>query len=403
MIDRSKYEIMFVIGSLAIGGAQRHLADIAHALSLRHWRIAVYVLIDDGPILDELLGNKEITVIQAPFLGPQASWSRIRRVLRLIIAASHLFKTLVARRSQIVHFMLPASYLVGAPLAFVALSPIRIMSRLSLNRYQLSDWKYRVFEPIIHKTMTAILGNSCRVVRELGESEGVSIGQLGLIYMGINIKPSENLLDRSTIRKRIGIPSNSLLLVVVANLIPYKGHLDLLNALETAKAQLPPDWKLIFVGQDYGIKEKLQNFANSFGMKKNVVFLGARSDVSDILSVCDIGILPSHEEGFSIALLEKMAASLALVVTDVGGNGEAIVNNVCGLVVPPHDITALADAIVRLAFNPKLRDQFGSAAKERVKNRFSLDLTVEAYDILYQGLIDGKKINEIILMGPTSS
>ena len=132
----------------------------------------------------------------------------------------------------------------------------------------------------------------------------------------------------------MGIGPQALTLVMVGNLIAYKGHGDLLVALGQAAPQLPPDWRLLIVGRDEGIASALQAQSVALGIDRNVLFLDTRNDVPDILNACDIGVLCSHQEGFSNAVLEGMAASLPMIVTDVGGNAEAVLDGECGIVVP---------------------------------------------------------------------
>ena len=72
-----------------------------------------------------------------------------------------------------------------------------------------------------------------------------------------------------------------------------------------------------------------------------MLFLNTRNDVLEILNACDIGVLCSHQEGFSNSVLEGMASGLPMIVTDVGGNAEAVLNGKSGIVVPPHDSAPL--------------------------------------------------------------
>ena len=97
-----------------------------------------------------------------------------------------------------------------------------------------------------------------------------------------------------------------------------------------------------------------------------------------LLRAADIGMLCSHEEGFSNALLECMAASLPVVATDVGGNAEAVVDRETGLLVPSQAPDQLAQAILELARSPDLRLRFGAAGRSRVETLFSLRSSVDS-------------------------
>ena len=118
--------------------------------------------------------------------------------------------------------------------------------------------------------------------------------------------------------------------------------------------------------------------------------MGSRNDIPDLLSASDIGLLCSHEEGFSNAILEGMAAGLPMVVTDVGGNSEAVVNGKTGVVVPARQPAALGQAILELAKDSKRRKEFGGAGRARVEAEFSLEKSVEGYEEVYGSLLEGK-------------
>jgi glycosyltransferase involved in cell wall biosynthesis len=138
---------------------------------------------------------------------------------------------------------------------------------------------------------------------------------------------------------------------------------------------------------------------------QKVRFLGQRKDVPAILSASDVGIIASHQEGFSIAVLEGMAAALGMIVTDVGGNSEAIVDGESGLVVPPRDPMSLAQGIRRLARDPQLRASLGQAARRRVQQKFSLGPCVLQYERLYRALVASSPmpIGEILSGAENSS
>jgi len=132
-----------------------------------------------------------------------------------------------------------------------------------------------------------------------------------------------------------------------------------------------------------------RDFYKTLGIGRNVRFLDSRNDIPDILNACDIGVLCSHQEGFSNAVLEGMASGLPMIVTDVGGNAEAVLDGECGIVVPPRDPARLAGAIVQLAVDPSLRARLGGAARRRTSEHFALDRAIAAYDALYRALQSG--------------
>jgi glycosyltransferase involved in cell wall biosynthesis len=372
-------EIFFVIGTFEVGGAESHLLSITRELVRRGWKVSVYALEKGGP-LQRGFEESGATILSSP----KASLAHFAQ------AAWHLLWTMIKHRPAIAHSFLPLAYLIAAPSALLARIPVRIMSRRS---YQADMWWLSSVERLLHKTMTAILGNSLSVVRQLRD-EGVPSRKLGLIYNGIDIARSRDSGSRPATRAAIGLTEATLTFVIVANLIPYKGHRDLIEALRQCRAQLPEPWRLLIVGRDDGIAVALRAQAAEAGIAGNVSFLGPRQDVPDLLKACDIGLLCSHQEGFSNAILEGMAASLPMIVTDVGGNAEAVLDGMTGIVVPAHDPARLAKAIACLANNATMRSDLGAAARLRVEEYFSLERCVSAYDELYRTLLAGKTLHD---------
>jgi glycosyltransferase involved in cell wall biosynthesis len=381
-------EILFVVGTLRLGGAERHIAVLTQALVRLGWRVTVYVLYEDGPLHD-VMRDAGVRIIFPPVAPPQPSWSKAERLLRQARVALDLFAVMRRRRPMIAHMVLPSPYLIGGPVAFAARVPVRVMSRLSLNVYQADDWRYRLVERWLHRRMTAVLANAMALVRELHEQEGVPSERLGLLYLGIDASqgPDQGLRGRK--RAELGLKPAAVILTIVANLIPYKGHADLIDALAQAAPRLNQDWSVLVVGRDEGIGEELRERAVERGIEGHLLFLGQRQDVRDILNASDIGVLCSHQEGFSVALLESMSAGLPMIVTAVGGNAEAVLDGETGTVVPAHQPTALADAIVRLVDDQALRARYGQAARQRILDRFTIEHCAAAYDRLYRTLLAG--------------
>jgi glycosyltransferase involved in cell wall biosynthesis len=382
----SQAHILYVIRSLEIGGTEQHLLAVAQRLVRRGWKVSVYSLEDAGPLRAEF-ERYRVNVLVPPSATSKRPHSIAGRVMRLARTAFHLLSLFRKQRPQIVHFLLPAAYLFGAPLAIVARVPIRIMSRQSMNVYQRAALGARIVERFLHQRMHAILAVSLRVLEQLRDEEGAPPSRLGLIYNGIEIESFSSASPKDGARAQLGLGGATLVMVVVANLIPYKGHADLLAALVIARSDLPDDWRLLIVGRDDGIGPQLRDQARRLALDDNVRFLGQRTDIAALLRASDIGILCSHQEGFSIAVLEGMATGLPTIVTDVGGNAEAVIDGTSGLVVPPKDPASLAQAIRRLARDPDLRARLGRAARQRVQQEFSIEDCVRRHERLYRAML----------------
>ncbi len=386
--ENPRPDVLFVITDLQVGGSELQLALLASGLVREGMNVAVFSFID-GPIRTELQ-SKGIDAIVA--LGAER-FCRGTHV-GFPLAVAHLFWLMLRRRPRIVHFILPQAYLVGAPLAVLAGVKVRVMSRRSLNNYQRRSI-IRNTERCWHKLMHALIGNSKSVVEQL-MMEGVPKERAGLIYNGLDEAKFAATRTRERDRALLGLPANALTMSIVANLIPYKGHRDLIEALALAAPFLPAGWRLLVVGRDDGIGGALKQLTRDLGLENSVMFLGPRADIPSILRATDIGLISSHEEGFSNVILEGMAASLAMVVTRVGGNAEAVIDGVTGLIVPAHDPQSLSAAIVRLANDAALRVKYGDAGRRRVVMGFGVEHFVENHRKLYRGLMAGRRPFDVL-------
>ena len=377
------HRLLVVTESLGVGGTESHLIRTLPRLAASGWSVVTFCLTERGERAAQVEAAG-VEVAASPRLARRKG-SFLRYPAHVALATNNLYWLMRRSRPHIAHFYLPGPYLIGANVAIAARIPIKIMSRRSLSDYQRNWPLVARLERRLHAKMDAVIGNSRAVVRQLIE-EGIPESKVRLIYNGIEVSPV--LPDRNEARKALGLDNNTLVGVVIANLINYKGHRELIEGLSHIEWELPGDWRILLVGRDHGIRSELEALSTTCGISHRIRFLGQRSDIPALLAAADFGLLTSREEGFSNVILEGMAAGLAMVVTDVGGNAEAVLHGETGFVVPPRNPKAIGDAILELARNPEQRKRFGAAARKRVENEFSIDKCVKAHADLYEEMLD---------------
>ncbi len=381
--DVTGHRLLVVTESLGVGGTESHLIRTLPPLAASGWSVVAFCLTERGERAAQVEAAG-IKVYAAPRLSRRKG-SFLRYPAHVTLAVNKLYWLMRRWQPHIAHFYLPGPYLVGANVAIAARVPIKIMSRRSLSNYQRNWPLVAQLERRLHTKMDAVIGNSRAVVRQLIE-EGIPEAKVRLIYNGIEV--SQTPPDRDQARRALGIDDDTLLGVAIANLIHYKGHRDLVRGLSHVEQALPSNWRILVAGRDHGIGAELEALAVARGISHRIQFLGEYPDIQGLLTAADFGLLTSHEEGFSNVILEGMAAGLAMIVTDVGGNAEAVLHAETGLVVPPRDPKAISDAIIALARDPENRKRFGAAARRRVQKEFSIDKCVEAHADLYQEMLD---------------
>jgi glycosyltransferase involved in cell wall biosynthesis len=377
--------LAIVVASLRVGGTERHLGAVLPALAREGWRITVIRTGADGPI-GALLRSAGIEVIGVDTNNERVAWlpSPLRGLVAYVMQAWPIARAIARRNAAIVHAFLPGPTVVAAIACAFARKPTFLSSRRALNLYQKQNPRSALLEKLALGRARAILGNSRAVMRDL-EFEGYAASRVTLLANGIppNIDTPS---PRAMVRAKEGWPEDEVVVVIVANLLPYKGHLDLIEAAARLPADLPR-WSLCLVGRDDGAGGEIAARAAAFGLAHRVRFLGERADVAALLGASDIAVSASHEEGFSNSVIEAMAEELPVVGTAVGGTTDAILDGETGLLVPPREPDAMARALAALIADPARRRELGVAARARATRHFSLSACVRNYSALYSGLV----------------
>jgi glycosyltransferase involved in cell wall biosynthesis len=217
-------------------------------------------------------------------------------------------------------------------------------------------------------------------------SEGYSPEKIRVIRNGIAIPQAEP--DCGRLRRDLELPETGPLVALISRLNPLKGIEYFLAAAARVAAEFD-DACFLVVGDgiDLAYRERLEDFTARLGMARRVIFTGFRLDVPSVLGGVSVSVLPSLSEGLSNVLLESMAAGLPVVATRVGGNPEIVQDGVTGLLVPPRDDAAMADAICRVLRNPAMAARLGAAGKRRVLEQFSIERLVAETQRLYMNLL----------------
>ncbi|MDZ7829190.1 MAG: glycosyltransferase [Halofilum sp. (in: g-proteobacteria)] len=145
--------------------------------------------------------------------------------------------------------------------------------------------------------------------------------------------------------------------------------------------------RLVLVG-DGAQGTAVREAVTAAGLDDNTWLPGSRDDVPALLAALDVFALPSLAEGISNTILEALAAGVAVVATDVGGNRELVTPGQCGALVPPGDPAALAAALARYLHRPGLAAEHGTVARRRAVGQFSIDAMVSAYTETYDRVLE---------------
>lgn len=236
--------------------------------------------------------------------------------------------------------------------------------------------KYRIvrfIEKLTKYFVKQYLANSEAVKNYYIEKIGVSKEKITVIPNGVDVSYYENIPKDGDLRKELGINPREIVIACVANLHINKGHKYLLEAFEDVYKE-KKNLKLLLVG-DGDNRENLKKQTKNYLSKNNILFLGKRSDVPQLLKIADIFILPTLFEGMSNAILEAMASGLPIITTNIPENRELLQNNKTGILISPKNSHKISQSINFLIDSPGLAKKLGETARIEVKQKFNIRKT----------------------------
>jgi L-malate glycosyltransferase len=297
-----------------------------------------------------------------------AAWRLSRAVKRLAPDVIHAHDPHgVAMAALALSFGAGASRSGGRAPALVAAR--RVDFHLKGNSF--SRWKYRQVDCFIAASET---------IRQMLAADGVAEERTVTVHEGIDV-------DRVVAAQAVNIheafflPHGAPVVGNVAALVPHKGQRYLIEAAHLVVQQLS-DARFVILGEGE-LREHLEKQVREHNLEKHVLLPGFRTDVLGCIKAFDLFVMSSVTEGLGTSLLDAMAASRAIVATTAGGIPEIVADGVNGLLVPPRDARALADAIVRALSDAAMRQRLGDAGFARVTERFTVDQMVAATAAVY--------------------
>lgn len=293
------------------------------------------------------------------------------------------------------HISLIVTYHESSDFYGLALSRICSIPIISTRRDMgfKTEFHHQLAYKLVGRFFDAIITVSDAVKKEVVRRRWFPEERIRTIYNAINTADYRNGRDGVALKRRLGIPSESPVVGMVANVREIKGHPYFLRAAFIVH-RFNHNAQFLMIG--YDMKESafstagLKRQGEEMGISQNLHFLGGREDVADLISIFDVAVLASLSEGFSNVILEYMASSKPVVATAVGGNPEIVVHGETGLLVPPADADALASAILSILEDKEAASRLGVAGRKRVEERFGLDIMLRNYESLFERIIMSK-------------
>lgn len=383
-----RVKLLKFMALFGMGGTEKQVMSLTERLDKERFDLSFGCLKMWGVLLSEV-ERQQLAVAEYPlrsFYEPNA----LRQQWRFVSA-------LRRSRTQIVHsynfyanvFSIPAAKLAGVP---CVIASIRDMGA------HMTPMQKRVHK-FICRFADRIVVNADAIRRWLID-QGYAAGKITVIRNGLDLARFGDRSDGGALRRELWIPPRVPLVTMLSRINPRKGIDYFLDAAALVRQRCPTAHFLV-VGEAMtnagGVYKKnrpyraeLQERAVQLGISDHTRFTGMRRDVPQILAASAVSVLPSFSEGISNTLLESMAAGATVVATRVGGTPEIIEDGEHGLLVPPGDAQALADAICRLLEDPLLAARLSAQARKRVETEFSFEKVVQQTEDLYAELLERK-------------
>jgi len=372
--------VLLLIKGLGLGGAERLLAGVVGARDRDRYDYEVaYVLAEQRALVPAV----EASGVRVHALGGSASadvrWTAALR--RLLVAGDY----------DILHSHLPYTAAFGRLVA--ATLPRRRRPVLVYTEHSLWN-KAAVLTKALNR---ATVGADKALIVVSAAARDALPGALRrrarVIVHGVDAAPYAALraqidVVRKAVRAEIGVPDGDVLALTVANVRSEKGYDVLLAAARQAAAAGDP---VTFVAVGRGpLEAELVAASTEPAMDGRFHFLGRRTDTAHLMLGADLFVLPSHQEGLPVALMEAMTAGLPVVATTVGGVPDVVTDEVEGLLVAPGRPDLLAAAVGRMARDPALRARLAAASRAR-SAIFDVASAAGAIEAVYDELLAARR------------
>ncbi len=366
--------ILFAIPNFITAGSGRAMLNIIERLDRERFAPAVCVARKGGD-LDKAVDQMGIPFIEAPFTVPSKPYISLLSRARMV---AHVFRPYEFALWHSFHY---ADDYTEAIIARLAGARAWMYTKKNMS-WGGRAWKLRS----LLATRVATQNND--MLRDFFPKFPYK-DKTRLIQRGVDTKVFKpGVAKRLALRQKLDIPTDAVVVSVVAHLLPVKGHPTLLRALAHAR-----EAHLLLAGKSLDVEyvDHLQCLCKDLDISGRVHFLGGVEDVPALLAETDIFVLPTwarwRMEGCPVALLEAMACGVACIATDIPGSRDLIEHEVSGLLVPPEDFDAMTKAVRMLSENQDFRQRLGSSARKRVVQNFTIEREVADHEEMYAELL----------------
>ncbi|PCI71144.1 MAG: hypothetical protein COB38_06520 [Gammaproteobacteria bacterium] len=375
-----KIRVLHVVLSLGTGGLENGIINIINGSNKDEFHTDVICIREQGE-LHSRIDNSSTKVFYDANLSSG-----------LINSIKHIRTIMLSEGYDILHThgwaTMLAGYLAVLSLTFSKSKPLIINGEHGTLYFESSQ--QILIQRFLFNRMRLNLSVSVALVHEVSRRFNVSINIFKAIINGVNVnKFVPSLEQRNSVREELNLKDENLLIGSVGRLVAVKNYPSLIRAFSIV-LQKQPTARLALAG-DGPEKKILEALIEELGLKNEVFLMGRREDVPSVMNAYDIFVLPSFREGLSNTILEAMSSALPVVVTNVGGSPEIVIENKTGHLFEVNNTTQLADILDSLMIDRKRLQTMSEDARKHVVKNYSLETMVNNYQQTYRDLLEHKK------------
>jgi glycosyltransferase involved in cell wall biosynthesis len=346
-----------------ISGSEAHLLQFLPDLRARGWNVRFLMLHEDEPGAWEFARELRARGVPLDDIRLRADVDPF--------AFGEVLRYFVGTRPRILHTHLVHADVYGQLAGAVSRVPLRLSTKHGFNEFREGRW-FGFADRTVGSLAHVHIAISQGLAQYLAETEGFDEETFRIVHYGIaRTGPAEPY------------SGDAPRLLCIGRLIPIKGHLVLLRAFAQARPRVPG--LMLEVAGRGPLAPALQTYAAELGLADAARFAGFVSPIASAIEESAIVVVPSLGEGFGMVALEAMERARPVIASAVGGLPEIVANGETGIVVPPADAEALAEAIVELAADLPRAAAMGEAGRVRALAEFTPERCVEQVEALYRG------------------
>lgn len=363
--------VIHLIDTTGPGGAETVFLDLAQGMARRGWP-AIPVIAGPGWVWDTAVARGLEPVALAP--GGRFALGYLTRLARLASRSG----------ARLIHAHLLGSAVYGGLAGRLAGVPV-IATFHGMTDFPVRDPLQRLRYGLLRFGVDRITLVSDPLRTEVLTRTGYPADRAHVVHNGIDVTRFYPGRDPG-LRHDLSLPPDAFVIGALGNVRPAKAYEVLVRAAALLP-EGPKPWRVVIAGDtgDSTYPHLLQLVAD-LGLAGRVVFAGFRDDVAATLRGYDLFVLSSRSEGFSLATVQALATGLPVVATRSGGPEEILAGSEAGILVPPDDPAALAEAIVRVMQDSTLASALAARGPARARERFSLEAALDQYQELYRAL-----------------